>query len=57
MDCLFFDLNKSIIRKGTLALGGPINEQNVDNEIARLSQNWVMDKRSAVDTAEAINTF
>ena len=36
----FRDLNSSITRMATLASGGRINEENVDNEIQRLQLDW-----------------
>ena len=47
----FRDLNASIIRMATLAPGGRINEQVVNDEIERLTQNWAHDKSSANDIA------
>ena len=43
----FRDLNSSITRMSTLSNGGRITENNVDNEIQRLQEDWNGNKRAA----------
>ncbi|HIO96801.1 MAG TPA: hypothetical protein EYG71_02630 [Leucothrix sp.] len=42
----FRDLNSSITRMSTLSNGGRITENNVDNEIQRLQEDWSGNKRA-----------
>ena len=62
----FRDFNGAVLRMATLAAGGRITEELVDQEIARLQANWIADrhdedailrKHLTADAIEALDVF